>query len=96
MQMVLVLFSGDGSQLNYQCDSRYVSYTTTGVRDAHVCNGNGLCVLQESGIKTDEEDAVINESGIKAHACTPSQDASITLSNRTSTGIYPSNSAMVM
>jgi hypothetical protein len=87
MQMVLVLFSGDGSQFNYQCDSRHASYTITGVRDAEVCTGNRLCVLQESGIKKDEDHPVINESVMKMHACTPSQDALITLSNRTS--IYP-------
>jgi hypothetical protein len=30
MQIMLVLFSGDGSQFSYQCDSPYVSYTITG------------------------------------------------------------------
>jgi hypothetical protein len=94
MQIVLVLFSADGSQLNYQCDSRYVSYTITGVRDADVCTGNRLCVLQESGIKREEEDPVINESSMKTRACTPSQDALITLSNRTV--VYPSHSAIVI
>jgi hypothetical protein len=94
MQIGLVLFSGDGSQLNYQRDSRYVSCTITGVRDAHGCARNRLCVLQESGIKKDEGEPVINESVMKTRARTPSRDALITLSNRTS--IYASHSAMVM
>jgi hypothetical protein len=45
-------------------------------------------------MKKDEEQPAINESVMKACACTASQDASITLSNRR--GIYPSNSAIAM
>jgi hypothetical protein len=71
-----------------------VSCTITGVRDADVCTGNRLCVLRESGINNDVDEPVINESVMKMHACTPSQDTLIALSNRT--GIYPSKSVIAV
>jgi hypothetical protein len=51
-------------------------------------------IAKENGIKKDEDDPVFHESVMKARACTPSQDALITLSNMT--GVYPSKSVIAV